>query len=371
MNIKENYLLSLIVALILLGSCGPNSGLLDEANTYDQELFLANMADSLIAPSVVRFSESVDALNLVIDAYENEPEAANLPALRTALLQARKDWQWVQPFTIGPMATYGLAAATSIYPIDIQEVERNIIEGDYNFGAASNLDAAGFQALGYLLYGEPGTADEVIISELAVAERWAYLKAVTAYITDTNVKVMEALPTYLTSFKSAGSFGVDAGSSTATLVNALNQNLERNLRDGKLGIPVGLRSANVAIPAAAEAYYADYSLELLMEAVRTYEYIFEGKGLDGTDGEGFYEYLKAIKAQDTGEEDLADLIRDQLASIQAKLAALDGELTQLIENDPNRLIAIFADLQRLSVHFKTDMASAMGVVIVYQDNDGD
>jgi len=42
-----------------------------------------------------------------------------------------------------------------------------------------------------------------------------------------------------------------------------------------------------------------------------------------------------------------------------------------IQNQPSTLDALYTKLQNLVVHFKTDMTSAFGVLITYQDNDGD
>ncbi|MFT4785019.1 MAG: putative lipoprotein [Cyclobacteriaceae bacterium] len=369
-NPRHTFIFTLLIGSVLMIGCDTDN-LFEEADTYDQALFLDHTGNTLIIPSVEDFLRTVTDLKSSVDLFVQEPTADVLVIVRQDLKVARLSWQWVQPFAFGPMSKYGLQGVTSIYPVDVQQLERNISAGDYSFGTVANIDAVGFQALGYLLYGDDLSDEDLLLTFESEARR-KYLQDVVKLIFDSAENANEEVVGYVNDvFSIAGAEGIDAGSSTAIYVNALNQNFERNLRDGKLAIPLGVRSLGNPVMKAAEAYYAGYSVELLQESMKAYQAIYEGAGRDGTEGEGFFEYLKAIKAQSAAEEDLADVIRGQIEDIENLTIELEGDLPTLIEQRPEQLEQLFVEMQRLVVYLKTDMASALGVIIVYQDNDGD
>lgn len=367
---KITYKILLFSLILTHFSCENGKGVLGEAATYDQTEFLKNISEEIILPSLSQLKDALDELKNEVDQLVIQPQEAQLEATRVALFQARLAWQAVQPFAFGPMLTHNLQGTFSIYPADVQQIERNIVEGTYDLNAISNLDAKGFQALGYLLY----ESAEAETSNLMIEEpRQDYLVAIVQQMQEnTHAALTEWQEIVSTGiFSSVAAQGTDAGSSVAMLVNAINQNLERNLRDGKLAIPLGVRSLGIPIPEAGEAYFAGYSKELLLAAMQVYRNLYEGVTNAGINGAGLYEYLEAIKAEDTAGENLADLIRAQILEIEAGIESLEGDLEALAESNPSELEQIFVQMQRLVVYFKTDMASAMGVIIVYQDNDGD
>lgn len=373
MKIKTLVFFGLLPFLLGLVACNPDK-IVEKAKTYDQTSFLENIGGQLILPALQQLQSESEALVDASQLFEQGPTEENLLALRAKLKDTRMAWQWVQPFAFGPMSAQNLQAVMGVYPVDIQQIERNIAEGGYNFESVSNLDAIGFQAIGYLLYGEPGTNLAGLLDQLADAQRRRYITDIAEHLSN---RVQQATQLWKADYIDNGAFaslesqGTDAGSSTATLVNAVNLNFERNLRDGKLAIPLGVRSLGTSIPEATEAYFAGYSVELFQESIKAYLYLYEGIGADGVNREGFYEYLSSIQAVDTGGENLADIIRSQISLIATLSEHLSDPFTEEIENNKQALENLFVDMQRLVVYFKTDMASSMGVVIVYQDNDGD
>jgi len=55
----------------------------------------------------------------------------------------------------------------------------------------------------------------------------------------------------------------------------------------------------------------------------------------------------------------------------AALESLSDPLSENIVNDQTQVEATYAELQKLIVLFKVDMPSRLGILITYQDNDGD
>jgi len=57
--------------------------------------------------------------------------------------------------------------------------------------------------------------------------------------------------------------------------------------------------------------------------------------------------------------------------VQNAISLVNDPLIDAIANQKTQVETIFAEMQGLVILFKTDMASSMGVIITYQDTDGD
>ena len=171
---------------------------------------------------------------------------------------------------------------------------------------------------------------------------------------------------YISTFASEENAGTDVGSSLGMLVNAMVLHYERFLRDGKIGIPLGVRSAGVTRPQATEAFYAGYSLELAVANMQAMERLYAGTGLDGNDGIGIDENLEAL-----GASDLAEQIDSEFDNSISALQGLSDPLSNQIETSKDSVTSAFQELQQLVPLLKADMSSIMGITITFQDNDGD
>jgi predicted lipoprotein len=117
---------------------------------------------------------------------------------------------------------------------------------------------------------------------------------------------------------------------------------------------------------ATEAFYAGYSNELAIANLQAVERVFLGTGLNGTGGTGLEENLIALDATS-----LSDEITAQQNEALTALQGLDDPLSSQIENNNEPVTAAFQEMQDVLVLIKADMASALGVSITFQDNDGD
>lgn len=350
-----------------LVSCDPNGGL-EKINDFDQAPFLQNIGENIILPAYENLALETTRLAESVQGLRANPNAETLGAAQEQLKTARIAFQACTPYQLGPAQTFDLTNELNIYPVDQSQIEANIESGQYDLSTLSNLDARGFPAVEYLLHSG---FDEELLENLT-SERLTYLSDLMARMVTVVDQVLAGWEpdggNYLGQFTSESALGVDVGSSTGQLINAMNLDFERNTRDGKIGIPVGIRSLGQAIPERSEAYFAGYSLELLQANMEAYQLLFSG-GSEG--GIGFDDYLRAIGASTTGNEDLAETIESQFQKIDAAIAVIADPLPDAIANQKTEVERIFAEMQVLVVLFKTDMASSLGVIITYQDNDGD
>jgi hypothetical protein len=82
------------------------------------------------------------------------------------------------------------------------------------------------------------------------------------------------------------------------------------------------------------------------------------------------DYLRSLGDTEFGQQLDAD-IQAQLIATEAALDQLESPLSEFVVNQQQEAFEVYAELQALVVLWKVDMMSALGVLVTYQDNDGD
>jgi predicted lipoprotein len=374
MTTRLSFLRPLLLTALVLGfaACDSGDGSELPPDTFDRSELLENVASEIIAPSYAALQRAVDALDAAVDAFAADPTAGTLADAQAALKTARLAWQDASLFQFGPAESVGLRTSLNTYPVDVEQVEANVAEGDVILGAVDNRDAVGLPTLGYLLHGVGGTDEEIVAAYTDApdaTDRRAYLRDNVAFVADAVDATAEAWSSggdYLDMFLSEANAGVDVGSSLGMMINAFVLHYERFIRDGKIGIPAGVRSAGIPRPTSTEAYYGGYSAELAAASLRAVQRLFLGDASDGTAGTGLDDYLRSLDA-----EALATQVTTEFDEAVAAVEALDDPLSEQIERDNAPVLAAFQEMQDTVVLLKADMTSILGVTITFQDNDGD
>lgn len=366
----------LVVSLALVGpGCDSgSSGGGDDVDDFDRAAMLENLADNVIVPAYADARSSVEALEAAIAAFESDPTIAGLAGVRSALKTARIAWQRVNMFQFGPAESTALKASVNTYPVDTARIESNIDSGSWTLGTIDNRAAAGFPAIGYLVHPIE-TADEDVVAAFTsgthASDRMAYLVDNAAFVRGAIESTADAWTpgaggAFRSEFLSASNSGTDVGSSLGMLANALVLHIERFLRDGKIGIPAGVRSAGVPRPTSTEAFYGGYSTELAIANTFALKRTVFGTSTAGTPGPGLDDHLEAL-----GAGELSDEIKSAFDEAIAALEELDDPLSTQIASDVDPVLTTFTELQDVVVLLKADMTSILGVTITFQDNDGD
>ncbi len=370
-----SVLLCSLFSLVLVGcdGGGSNDPGEDQGPGFDRAEMLTHIGNNLIIPSYQAFQGAVASLHDAGDAFLADPTAATLTSAQTALKEARLAWQDVAQYQFGPAETFALRGALNTYPTDTDQIGANMASGSYVLGSIDNIDASGFPALDYLLHGIGGAPEDIVplyTTAPEAASRRQYLEDNLDFVqTNVDAVVEQWLPAggnYIATFLSDENGGVDVGSSLGQMINAMILHYERFIRDGKIGIPAGVRSSGVPRPVATEAFYAGYSLELADRSMTALERLFTGTAYDGSAGPGLEENLQFLDASD-----LASDITGAMETIRTGLDGLTDPLSGHIESDTDAVVMTFTDMQSLVVLLKADMTSFLGITITFQDNDGD
>lgn len=366
---KKAILINVLLIFTIL-SCGPKDKKQLEPTTepFDKAGLLENVTYNLILPSYQNLSNALDSLNSSYNAFKLNPTLSTFQTLKTNFNLAYQVYHPISPFEFGPAEQEVVRMNFNVFPTDTVQIKTNILNGNYNLNAISNIDAKGFPALDFLFYGHSKTETQIIQSFINSPAQKNY---VSDLISEMQSKVTRILNTWRNTYRSTfvNSLGTDVGSSIGFLVNQLNFELDY-LKNAKIGIPLGKKSLDVPLPQKCEAYYGQQSVSYALATLNAIESVYLGRGVNGNNGLGFDDYLDHLKANHTNGT-LNAAINAQFAIARSKLNAINGALANEITANPTLVNTAYVELVKLLVLLKTDMPSHLGVIITYQDGDGD
>ena len=365
MNHTRTNTVTSIVLLLLLAIVGCSK---DDANNhpdYDRSSVLADQANNIIGPNFSVLATSCESLDNSINILIADPSLPHLEDARNALLDARTAFQKCTPYSsFGPSNSYALRNELNTFPSDSVLIEQNIASGQYVLGSISNLDAQGFPAIEYLLWSANNDAD--ILNALTNDNnRRDYLTALSARCQEIASTVSDEWTAYSTMYIQQD--GTDVGSSLGMVINSLNLDFEKFIRDGKVGIPLGIRSLGNPLPGHVEAPYSGNSKALLTAGLEGLLQLIEGN--EGS-SYSLSTYMNHVGAQHSGTE-LSGVIRSHINDLINQVDAIDRPLEAWLVEEAGAADQLYTDLQQLVVYLKVDMTSSLGILISYQDTDGD
>lgn len=368
---KTGILLCLTFLAFSLSDCKKKKESEEEEleNSFDKTGMLTNYADALVIPNFLNAKKSLDSLTQSYNTFAQNINEPNLLAVRQKFLSAYIQLQHIWTFEYGPAENELIRINFNTYPADTTQIQTNITSGSYDFNLASNIDAKGLPAIDFLLYGKNLSDAQIVNLFASSANRVTY---VTNCLNEMQNKLNTVIAAWNSGYRNTfiNSKGSEIGSSLGVLVNQLNYEVDL-LKNGKIGIPLGKKSLGVIYPEKCEAYYANtISVQLAKECLVNIENTYLGRSKNGNDGLGLDDYLDALKIQHTSGS-LNSSIKNQFAVAKSKLAAVNEPLSSSIVSNPADVDAAYVELVKLLVLLKTDMPSALGIVITYQDGDGD
>ncbi|MGM0479111.1 MAG: imelysin family protein [Bacteroidota bacterium] len=331
----------------------------EEKEAFDKGRLLSNLSENIILPAVAQFNQELNNLQSDLQDFEQNTTAQQLEVVRESWKQAYLTWQTVKIFDFGPMRDIGMKGATATYPIDTTGINDNVAAGSYNLASASNVDAIGLSAVDYLLY-RAGALDSL--------QNNPNVLSYTADVIDKMVSESNTIHSEWSSYQSTfnASTGTSSTSAFSKLINEYNRDFEL-AKTAKVGIPLGKQSLDVPLPDYVEARYSGISFELLQASLEALRGVYNGRYFEsGTEGVGMNDYLIHLE-----KNDLNTTIDSGFEQMITTTESFSMTLEEALENDVSNMEALYNQLQGHVVHIKTDMTSAFGVLITYQDNDGD
>ncbi len=361
----RNFLWIFLFFLTLAGifSCKKDN----QKKEYDREKLVNDVYSHCILPSYQNFSAIVQSLKNAADSLNAQPNSQNLINTRQAFISSWLTWQRCSPFEFGPAETISLRSALNTYPTDTTKIHDNILTGIWDFNQAAQLAAKGFPALDFLLFGLDSNQ---ILSRIQTEQNMRlYIQDLANEInTKTQFVLNEWVNTYAATFLQ--SKGTDVGSSTGMLVNQYNFEIDL-MKNGQVGIPLGKKSLGTPLPQKCEGYYCGISIELLLAHVQALQRVFLSQNLSGAQGYGFFDILNELETKVADGRLAADAIQQKFEELKTSVSNIPPPLSIAVVSNPTQVNQTYDIIQQLLIWSKSDMPSAMGILITYQDADGD
>ena len=365
-NLKQFLTLGILVTLLFGWSCKDN-----EVLEYDRSALLSNLGDNVIFPNYNTLSQEATNLELAMTNFRASKSLVDLETLRNQNIVIWKAWKACSMYEFGTAENRALRASINTFPSDTAQIWANVNAATWDLNLATNLDAKGFPALDFLLFGLGNDANSILNRLNAPQDSAAIHNYLEAIVLDIKTLVSavrdEWQGSYLATFKS--SLGTDVGSSTSLLVNALNQDLEI-IKTASIGIPIGKQTFGQALPEKCEGLYSGESIALILQQLEGIEALYRGEIAGGTNGYGLKEALDALEAQYQGGS-LTAAIDAQFTEAKSAVQAIATPLSVAVLNNAPAVENAYTQIQKLVILLKTDMASAMSILITYTDADGD
>jgi predicted lipoprotein len=318
---------------------------------------LTNYADNLIIPAYSSMQQKLQALETSLNTFLTNPTEANQQLLKPVFKDAYLQVQRMSVYQLGPAENVLLNNFLNTFPADVSTIENNIGTGTYNFLINSSVDEQGFPALDYLLFEENALQQ---FNESGATNRKKYINDILARIKSLVSTVhTEWNGNYRSQF--IANTRTDVGSPIGFLVNQFAYEMDQ-LKGPRIGWPYGKQSGGLVFADKSEAYYSGISLPLAVENLTSLKNAYTG----GSSNKGISDYLIALNKQQLNTD-----VLNQFDVTLNKLKAIPEPLSMAFTTHKDVVDAAYKEIQTLLTLLKTDVASATGVRITYQDSDGD
>ncbi|MFD1553032.1 hypothetical protein DNU06_11940 [Putridiphycobacter roseus] len=373
-KVKTSILLMLFGLGSISAACNKNKEKEDsETEAFDRKAMLSNITTQYILPAYANYDSKTSNLLQAVADFNNSDNINALNELRNNLVATANAWQSIAFLEFGPAENIGLRSQSNLYPCDTNQINSNISNNNYNLAAASNFSAKGIQAIDYLLNQPSQTDTNLVLTFVNNANASQYLLTLATELNSNANTVKVAWDSYATTFIENNSNNAQ-GSAVSDLVNALSAHYETFVRKGKLGIPLGVFNgfSQTTLPEKAELAYGGQSFEMLYTAIDAIESLINGLSFETKiNGLGLDDYMNFVAAKN-GNENLSTSLSAQLEIIKDHANNyMNSNMAEAIANQKTSLDDMYQDMQKLVPLIKVDLTSALGILITYQDNDGD
>jgi len=324
---------------------------------FDKTGMLTNYADNMIIPGYTSLQQQLLAMETAANSFMDNPGTASQQALGIAFKDAYLGFEKASVCQFAPAETVLLNNFLNTFPSDTAAIEASIQSGGYTLTTQSSMDRQSFPALDYLLFSQHAIQD---FSNGNNAARKQYVHDV---ITRMNTLVTAVLSDWQNNYRAkfVTNTKSDVGSPIGYLINQFAYEMDQ-LKGPRIGWPFGKQSGGIVFADKCEAYYSGISRSLAIANLTSLKNYYTGVN----SGKGMSDYVIAL-----GKQQLNTDILNQFDITLGKLNAIPDPLSASFTNNAGAVNDAYKEIQLLLTLLKTDLASATGVRITYQDSDGD
>lgn len=341
------------------------------SDDFDRKAMLENITNEYIIPGYAAYLTEINEFEQSLLAFEASPSLSSLNDLKNQYIASLKSWQTVSFLDFGPANNIALIGQTNTYPVDTNLILTNISSGNYSLSAGNQYVAKGWQTVDFLLYKDTNAAAclNFLSANPNVVE---YLHDLVQDLKMNTEYVTTAWSTYRSEFID-NNLSNATGSSVSEMLNGTIQNYEVYIRKGKIGVPSGVFNgfSQQPMPGNVEGLYMEDELDLAQHCMMYFKRFLNGMNYVGTkDGLGLLDYGDYVEA--TVNENLLSAVINSQLDVIINISETNGlSWAEMVVQDPITSQSIYTEYQKLIPYLKVDLTSALGVIVTYQDNDGD
>ena len=379
------FLFAGAVAMRGLSGCGGSPDDLFSESTVGtkNERFgrvLETLASDVAVPAYDAFASAADGFAEAAGTFCDTLSAERLAAAQAGWRRAMAAWISASVPQFGPIREDNRNLRVQFWPDQNNNVPRSVeqvLAGTDPITAESlagrSVAAQGLPAAEQLLFDPDGDPLGAFLDGARGVRRCALLRAIATNLrtiaSETATAWERTGGNYASALaRSGGDNGAFAsrGAAVEEVLNSLVTVVERTKND-RLGKPLALPEGGEPLLARAESRRSRTSLVNVERAVAALRRFYLG-GEGETQGYGFDDFLRL-----GGDTSLHTKIDDLFATVLAHLRGLPSSLDDAVADPADRaeLDALYADLGRLTSLLKNDLAEATGVVVGFNENDGD
>ena len=340
-------------------------------SSFDHEQMLTNWADNIIIPSIINFENSLVKLKNSASIFVNEPSNETLSVLKEEWLNSFLKWQHIEMFDVGLAEEIYYKNRINLYPANVNRIENNISNQNYDLNASSNFSSQGFNGLDYLLFGIGQNEEEIILKYTLEESKYGkYFLEIIDKMMELTTQVKDS---WDDEFRDEFIKSTD-NTSTSSINQVINDFIfyfEKGYRANKIGIPAG-RYSDGPLPDRIEAYHGKkYSKILILEATDAIDNFYNGRFSNDITSSGLSinDYLSYMESDQ--DDKLAEKINEQLKKIKTKLTELNTDFSEQIRQDNLEMLITFDIIQANVVFLKVNLLQKLNINIDYADADGD
>jgi predicted lipoprotein len=354
---------ALALAAVLAG-CGSEG----EGDTRRE--LLERWSTELIVPLYAEFDLSSQAVGAALDALCAAPSEEALGAARSAWMSAREPFKRAEVFAFGPYSRpeFRIGPKIDSWPARPETVEEWLSGTD-------PVDAATLATLGiwhkglpvieYFLYG-PQASEQARLED---PRRCEYLRSTGAEL-ETRAREL-----HLAWAPEGGDFAhqLSGAGRTSTawrslrdafgeVVNRMGFTIE-NIRRDKLGRPLGDMTGGMPLPNETESRFSGRAIRDILDNLAGIEVLFFGDSARNLPGVSSYAIERG--------RNFDSQFRTALDAARAALEAVDVPLGDAVSTQADRVREASERLRELQSLIQTELISALGLSLNFNDNDGD
>lgn len=345
------------------------------AEDYDAKPALDDLVHIVMLPTLSDVQTRSADLSTAAAALADDPTEQSLSAAQDAWRAARSPWRGADSFAFGPVVDQDLAGAIDWWPAKPETIEEKITAGatiDVAYVESLGTSARGFMAMEYLLF-DSTAGDAAILSALQGepgAKRRAFVLALAQSVaakTETlRLAWDEEGGKYALEITQAGEGSKAFTTQKAAVDELVNQMVFQadTLLNARIGKPAGKSSGGEPLPDTEESWRSDNSLADMLSSLGSIESIYQGKYGD-QDGLGMTDLVRARSAA------VDDRVQGAFADARKKIEAIPPPFRTAVVDHAAEVDAAFEATRTLKRALATEVVSALGSTLRFNDADGD